>query len=312
MRRTILGNKKGMFFSIMVFALIVLVLFNYKITYRTNILEEGKSDYGRIDSINKFIEDITKDFNRALYIAGYRAILGVNEYITREGNFVNNTAFTTAIINGTINSETINITAKDHLNDWRTAIYVLSDDFRIKSNITFLEIKEYQTDPWNIIFEATAHFEVYDELNTSIFKFNYTAVASIGILEFEDPTYNIFTNGTFIGTIKKSDYELSQLVNGTNYTRLLNAIDNVEYFSDNESPSYLNRIFGNMSANENGILSFVNIDEFDSKFVYNRSCSDHIYWTNSQPSFEVVDVTDMLSWFRLDNNNIIKLGLTKK
>lgn len=307
------NSKKGMIFTIMVTAIVILMIYNY-------INAQGKpssvnidSISARVDSMNKFVKDTTYDLDRATYIAGYRAILGINEFVTTSGRYVGKESFREAIIFGTINGTYINITSKDNLNDWKSSITLLGKELFVNTTIEFNEVEVYQENPWYVSFRVKARMRFFDLMNTSYFDVNATGTSRISIMNFEDPSISISTNGTNINVINKSRYSLEELrFDGTpeRMSRFKEFLLSQSYVSDELAPDYLGRLTGNISPSPNGIESIININHLQNDFIYNTTNVDYLYFLRNTSS-KKIDITG-INWFRLDEKHIESYNLSSK
>ena len=73
---------------------------------------------------------------------------------------------------------------------------------------------------------------------------------------------------------------------------------------------FLKRLQGDLTADENGIESFVNSNKLSTQGlpVYDKSKIDHIYFSSLNPNN--CYVAGMPSWFRIDDTHLIKYNAT--
>ena len=80
--------KKGFLLSLFVISALALIV----LTFRTNLQfrEQVRADIfkDRIEQTNLFVEDIEKDIERTLYVTTFRAFLGIDEYITKNEEYI--------------------------------------------------------------------------------------------------------------------------------------------------------------------------------------------------------------------------------
>ena len=131
------------------------------------------------------------------------------------------------------------------------------------------------------------------------FTKSYSIVAHIPIDYFEDPTYRLNTNGLILKPI--SIQNNTDFTDGSDTTNLEAHNNQTKYVAFSGAPSYLKRLEGDLSANENGIESMVNIDEFilQGLDVDDKSIVDYVYFGASNPTKYHVQGLD--SWFKIDN-----------
>ena len=84
-------KKKGIFFTFIAITLTAVVILSFIIHTQYRLRNKMFVIETRIDTLNDFIQDTETDLERGLYIAAFRAILSLEQYITTEGVFLNNT-----------------------------------------------------------------------------------------------------------------------------------------------------------------------------------------------------------------------------
>lgn len=306
-------SKKGMIFTIMVTAIVILLIYNYINAQGKPASTNIESISARVDSMNKFVKDTSYDLDRATYIAGYRALLGINEYVTTTGKPVSKNSFREAIIYGTINGTYINITSKDNLDDWRSSITILGRELFVNTSVEFSDVDVYQDSPWYVSFRVHARMRFKDLMNTSYFDVNATGTSRISIMNFEDPSISIYTNGTSINVINKSRYSLEELkYDGTSQrlSRIKDFFTSQAYVANEIAPDYLGRLTGNSSGSAYGIESVIDINHLQSDFIYNTTNIDFLYFRRNVSSSRI-DIPGV-SWIRLDSRHIAAFNLSER
>ncbi len=81
-------NKKGMFFTLMTIAFLVVFIFVFIAPGYKRLGEKMVVTEMRIDSMNDFIKDLERDTERGLYISSYRALLALEASIIVSGDFL--------------------------------------------------------------------------------------------------------------------------------------------------------------------------------------------------------------------------------
>lgn len=296
-----------MFFSIAVTGLIIMVLvgLNFENKRDTNSVH----DYSvfAVVSMQKFIDDTLNDFDRAFYIASYRTILSANEYITSQTDFLTEHDLLTLTVNGSVNTQIINLSASDNLNDWKKSINSIAKDFKIDFNATFNELKIYHSSPWYLDFEVNVTFNFSSQDKKTNFTFEQIRNTRVSIIGFEDPFYSYFSQGTSFSSINKSLYSFDELYG--NESRIDSFALDGHYIENNDAPSFLNRIYGNFSSDKNGIERMINVEELNLEFYINSSVIDHLYWQGEIQNYLVENSS--LYWLRLDQEHLDYYGLEK-
>ena len=104
-------NKKGMYFTLLTIAFLVIFLFFFTThTYR-RLTDKMFVIESRVMSMNSFLQDVERDLERGLYISSFRAVLSLQNYMTTKGRFYDNIhqSFKESIINGTINTTPVSL-----------------------------------------------------------------------------------------------------------------------------------------------------------------------------------------------------------
>ena len=100
-----LKNKKGIFFTLLVIA--ILFLFTISYTLYSDI-KSREAVTKRVETMNNFVFSFEKDLERQLYISGFRIIIIVEKRIIDTGSYINNfdSTFNEIFFYGTIYGET--------------------------------------------------------------------------------------------------------------------------------------------------------------------------------------------------------------
>jgi len=104
-------RKKGVFFTFAAIALSIIIIlsFNVYTDYRLN--DKMETIEIRVNTMNNFIKDLENDIGNAIFIAGFRSLLSLEDYIMEYDQFFDelgaptiSVAFSDAFLKGTINS----------------------------------------------------------------------------------------------------------------------------------------------------------------------------------------------------------------
>lgn len=294
-------NKKGVFFTILVMAMLSLFLISYGFY---SDIKSRESINKRIETMNNFIFSIEKDMSRQTYVSGYRAILSIQNKITADGHFIANSqnAIREAIINGSIENENISLMSGYRLSDINLILADLGNKENLLINYSIREVNISQEDPWNVRIDLVVDSYIKDKGNLAFWNRTKVISSKIDITGFEDPLYLINTNGKISNRINKTIYK--PFVEGTNIDNLSIHSQYSYYIESSEAPSFLDRLEGKISANPNGIESLVYLPELSLQGIpiQDKSCVDYIYFSNNNPvSFKI---QGMPSWFKIDEAHI--------
>ncbi len=307
-KKFLLG-KKGIFFTIISLILVIMILLivSYKFSNKLRFKEVVISR--RVDSVNNLIKSIDNDLERAIFISGFRTILGMQQYIEEHGVFFNNTedSFREIFLFGKFGNETISIMNDSSFLNWTSRIIEKSRELNVRVNFTNINVSVWQQDPWNVKVRVVmlGSFSEMSGLGNWSYYFNRTS--TISIIGFEDPLYIVNGYGKVTNTINKTP--INNFVVGNDTTNLLFHLNHSLYKESTRAPSFLMRFSNNLTASNVGIESLVNLNDFIEAGIPTRTKSvvDYIYFSNRTTSDLCVDndkaEPDLPSWFRLDLND---------
>jgi len=300
------NGKKGFFFTVVAVYLVALLIFSASFYKRYELRKEAMAVNTRIRAMNDFINDVDKDLERGLYISGFRTFLGLEEYISSRGVYLNDTesAFVTAFFNKSIGNYSISLLADSAFSDWASRINSHAADINIQINFTISNLTISQSSPWAVDLSVNVSMHVYDVNGLASWDRDKTISTSINIIDFEDPVYTVNSYGRIANPIVRAT-DLN-FVTGYDTTVLLRHLNNSYYVASPIAPSFLMRLEGNLSPSPAGIESLVDVSKFIAEGFSDRQKSvvDYIYFSSRSTSNLCVDNSkaepNMPSWFRLD------------
>lgn len=297
-------RKEGIFYTSAAIALTLVILVTYS-AYSTYRLSD-KMDVieTRIETVNFFIKDVEKDINKGAIIAGFRALLSLNQFIATNGSFIGNVneKFKESFLNGTINNQPLSLMKDSTFTDWANKISAEASKVDIRFNFTINEVKLNQSSPWSVDVGLNLSLDIRDKKNTSYWLRNRYLINTISIIGFEDPLYVINSKGRITNTIVKSNIT-NFVVNG-DVTNLLIHANNSYYIAHNDSPSFLMRLEGSLGNSTFGIESLVNLGEFQQQglTLKDRSIVDYIYFgTKNTLNYRINKTPE---WFKIDGGHL--------
>src|SRR3989338_5064711 len=94
-------NKRAMFFTVLVIALLSLFLVSYTVY---SVVHDRSAISKRVQTMNNFLFSLEQDLERQGKIAGFRIIFLAEDYITRTGNYVSDADgfFQESFFNGSV------------------------------------------------------------------------------------------------------------------------------------------------------------------------------------------------------------------
>ncbi|MCH8003185.1 MAG: hypothetical protein IH934_01010 [Nanoarchaeota archaeon] len=318
-------NKKGIFFTFAAIALSIIIIlsFNVYTDYRLND-QMGPIEI-RIDTMNNFIKDLENDIGNAIFIAGFRSLLSLEDYMMDHDEFFNAVdtptlanAFDEVFRLGTIQygtgTEKMLLMNNNTFLNWTDRMKLQSTRTNIKLEFNIDSVTISQSDPWAVDVTVRLDIDVKDEKNTASWTINnkdYTKKINItsltGVKKFVDPLYLVNNNGLVNNTITITtvpDFSSSANLN----THLINSY----YIEHSDAPSYLMRFENNLGSSSQGIESLVNSQKLIDKGVttYDRSAVDYIYYGSGiTTNCKIVDF-ESLDWFKLDSSHLGFYGAT--
>ena len=292
-------NKKGMFFTLLVIAILSLFLIAYT-SY--SLIEDRGAIKKRVESMNDFVFSIEKDLPRQLYISGFRIIFILEKEIIDSGNYIGdlNASFQELFFAGSLDGSPEILMDGANFTGIQKFLSEKANKINAETELTNPVFFVTQDDPWNVKFSLTFDLLVIDNTNLSSWNKTSTIVGYVPIEDFEDPLYTIGTGGFLTNKINKTAFE--PFVSGGDVTNLTLHVspDDSYYINSTRAPSFLDRLQGVNAPNENGIESLVYTPELSSPLP--KSVVDFIYFSGNNPT--VYGVTGMPGWFKLDNESL--------
>ena len=296
-----------MFFTVIVIFIITLFFMSYTIY---DLVKDRSSVNKRVETLNNFVFSVEQDIPRYLYIAGFRSIFLMHEEIVESGSYIGSVgdSFEELFYNGSLNGVDKDLMVGATFDDMIDSFGQFAD--KVNANVSFEGPTGFvaQQDPWNIWIRFNLTMRVYD--HGGLVSWNKSVVSDVlvPIENFEDPMYLIGT-GSVTNTIIQSPYEV--FVDGADVSNLSSHVENSYYVASDSAPSFLGRLEGDMSADDNGIESFVYLPALTAQGVStsDKSVIDYIYFSGNNPAH--FSVTGMPSWFGIDDEDghVAKYGV---
>ncbi|MCK5449914.1 hypothetical protein KAI32_03540 [Candidatus Pacearchaeota archaeon] len=294
-------GKKGMIFTIITISLLSLFAVSYSACY---LIQDRSAINKRINTLNNFVASVEQDLPRQLFISGYRSVFLFNKRILDTGSYITdvNSSLNEIFFNGTLEG-----VQQDLMED---ATFTAMQNFltrnanKINANVELLDpkISLVQEDPWNLKIILNITLIIEDKGGLVSWNRSASIESYIPIKDFEDPLYSTNTLGKVTNKINQTPY--LTFVDGADYTNLTSHFENSYYKASTSAPSFLNRLQGNLTADQNGIESLVNpqklIDQGIS--VQYKSVVDYIYFSSDNPQKYTVPAINNLILDNEDNH----------
>ncbi len=293
-------NNKAQFFTIIAILIISIFAVSFVVYDK---MQNRDSVQKRVSTMNNFILSVEKDLQRQVYISGFRAIFVINKKILETGAFNSNVnaSFEELFFNGTINQEQQEIMSGATFSDIQNSINLNADKMDVVVNLANPKITISQVEPWNVRVVLQADFQMIDKQGIASWNKTQTIEAFIPITSFEDPLYSLNTNNLVINNITRTPF--TSFAAGSDLTNLTIHATNSFYKESETAPSFLDRLEGKLSANQQGIESFVNLQKLSNQGlpITEKSVVDYIYFSSENPSAS--HISSMPAWFMIDNNH---------
>lgn len=302
--KNFIKGKKGFFFTLTAIALSLVIIFSFKVYEGERLREKNDVIKTRIISVNDFIKDVDNDLQKGIQITTTRTLLGLQEYITEQGQFLTNFdgSFEEGFLNGTVEGSNIGLLDESTFTDWVTKIRQQADSIDIFINFSVQSISLTHSDPWTVNASVEINISTEDKKGTAKWERTKVLFASISVFDFEDPLYIVSTNGKVTNTIQQTPHQ--PFVNGNNVDNLVEHLNGSYYVESNYSPTYLMRMQGDLGASPLGIESLVNLETLETQGITTESKSavDAVYFSPAIPPDHRINKTP--SWFRLDDTRL--------
>ena len=301
-------NKKSQIFTLIAIALLFLLFVSYEI-YST--VYERIAIKTRVKTMDSFLSSLENYLGRQFYISGFRILFLAEDKITRTGTYISNfdSFFDEAIMQGKVDGVTSDILIGVTLTDIENSIKEKADKMNLLVSLSNTNIRMTQEDPWHVAVIFNATLNLTDKSNLASWYKNETIIALIEVEGFEDPVYLINSNGKVSRKINQTIYD-GEYVSGADVDNLLSHLENRYYTNNTLAPSFLKRMKGDLTADANGIESFVYLPEMSAQGmqVKEKSVVDYIYFSLSNPGSTTI--SGMPPWFRIDSEHCSRYQLS--
>ncbi len=228
---------KGMFLT----SAMILLSSIFFITYISEFsISHSYTDSQRVLSMNRFIDDIEKDMNRAFYIATFRSLVALEDEITNTGNFTNTSLLEELCINGTMNEEKYDIMENSSLSNWLERITTVANNIGMNVDVKFSNFTANQTNSWFVNFYVFTNENLSDKKGSAYWIRKRNLSTSISIEGRIDPTFPLHTDAKVMRFINKCnfDYYVRKIKSGTGSGWVYGYVN----YTDSESNANSSRI----------------------------------------------------------------------
>ena len=294
--------RKGVLFTIIAVSLLAIVLFSYSVTYAYTLQEKSAIIETRVITMDQFLSTIDTDMENAVYISGYRAMVGLTDYLTTNATYVSDAgeALAELFINGTVEGYDSSLMVNNTFPIWMDKIQEKGSEIGIDISVNVSSVSVYQPDAWTVRFVVDSIVNLSDQKSTALWTKEKQVYSDISIIGFEDPWYALHTNGLIVKRFNQTIYDGNFTV-GNDTSNLRDHMYRTWYIEFNESPSYLMRFENDYGPSTLGIESLVNKTEIFDYCSLTTSSVDNICWRQnySIETFRVEGMND--TNFKMDN-----------
>ncbi len=307
-------NKKAQFFSISIILIISLMFVSFELF---SFIHERGVIRTRVSTMDSFLNSIEDNLEKQIYIAGFRIIFLAENYIVDTGKYIGESGnyigiedfFQEAFLNGSVSGveQYILFSYTDLANSLQKKADKMNLEISLENPPCLLSVS--QEDSWNVNFSVGFNLIMQDKENLAKWERLQIVSVLIPVTSFQDPLYNVETYNKVPRLIEQTPYE-GNYVNGGDKTNLISHIDKGYYAENSNAPNFLMRLEGNLSADPNGIESFVIRPDLSQQGIptTEKSCIDYIYFSSNSPTYSSVSGV-YESWFRIDDGHRTKYGV---
>ena len=290
-------NKRGVFFTSVVLVVVSIFVVSYTVY---SSLDNTDSVQKRVDSMNNFVIASEEDLSRQIYVSGFRILFLMQKQIIETGDYLEvNSTFENAFFNGTINGvkneEIESLMEGATFSGIRQSLESRASRINVLVNMTSPEIEVTQDDPWNVKIIFRSDLEINDVSGLASWDRRQEIVAYVPIEGFEDPIYPIESNNPAITVIiNKSEFD-----SFNNSNELVTHAENTWYINTPISPSFLDRMEGNLNSQSPHGIESLAVPELSSKS--DISIVDYEYFKNTPGS--IPEISGLPNWFYIDSEH---------
>lgn len=299
--------KKG-YVYLMTVSLLLVVLLGVFISSNVFSRQDQQEIYEtRIRTSNDFVKNLNKDISRASYIAAFRTLIALEEYVSQNGVFLDdmNDSFRETFFYGTVNGTFTNLLINSSFSNYNDRVKTIASTTGMNIDMNVTNISLAQNTPWTVVVGISIAINISDVNNLASWEYTKEFTAEVPIVDLRDPLYGVFTKNKVVNTIRQ--FNESILVDSDNVTtNLVDLINHSYYISSTQSPNFIMRFENRIGADLNGIESIVNIQTLsdqDVEVYQDRDKVDFMYFNNlpGDKICDVQNVSDSLNFVINDN-----------
>lgn len=306
-------NKKGVFFTLAAIGLAIIIMLSFNVYNDYRLKDEMEVIEIRVSTMNDFVKDMEDDIGNAIFIAGFRSLLSLEDYMMKYDDFIDNLGtardaafdevFRKGTVTGTSGTEKMGLMGNNTFLNWTDRMKAQANRIGIELDFTINagDVTISHIDPWIVEVSVDLIINVEDEKGTASWRIDKTYKGRINITgtgKFVDPLYLVKNNGLINNTIRKTT------VSDFSGSNLATHLNNNYYIENSDAPSYLMRFENDLGSSANGIESLANVNEISSAGLgpSGKTAVDYLYFDSgsSTTSCRIEGMEVSHPWFYLD------------
>lgn len=307
-----MNSRKGYIFTTLTLFIIIIVF--AAIQFRSDSSEASSPQVrSHIVNANAFLEQLEEDLPRMIAITGYRSLLGLEEYVSTNGAYVQNISdlYIELLVNGSANGTQLDIMNETTITEFTGRLEGIAAQQGITVNISIGNVTFGHQDPFHIQINTTLSLNASTRDAMTNWSYSVPITSVFSIEELKDPIYTVGTLGRVPSVVFISNVSTPYILPNNDSTRLQILWNESFYIPSTTAPSFLMRFSGNLSPSPHGIISLVDtklLDAQDISVKTDHSVVDFIYFNESSPSVTMIE--NMSDEFVIDLQHVSVLGLT--
>lgn len=271
------NSKKAVFFTLISLIFIGIFVTTYRVKVEYGESDKMHSIKARINLMDDFVRSLENDAPRAQYIAGFRGVYSLSNYVCSHGDPVNvDLAYDEVFTNGTIEgNESYALLMKNQsIKSWTKRMSLLAESMNLILNISVSNVSVVHATPFSLKATMDISYNLTDRLDTASWNRSRTIVSYISIEGWQDPLFSLRTNG---GSRVIHETNLSSF----NTVNVLSMFTNKSYFEVSNGPSFLDRLENRTVPTSSGfgIGTLLNPNYYGNP--QNASVLDYAYWNTT-------------------------------
>jgi hypothetical protein len=337
-------NRKGLVTTIAAVILIV-VIFSIVAIRIEQSREQGQSLAYKVrcDELSSFLDDITKDLQRATSITAKRAAVYSTGLVTHNGTVFASadTALNEMILNASLNNTKVSDLKNETMENWTEKISALAVQRGFATNLNISLFVVNTTPVSHSEFWARIRIQglsINDSFGYCDFAGNIPRETTwingnVSITGFEDPLYVYRAKGYVSRTIV---FDTTPVGLHDDSNVLTQDLLNKKYHAVYDAPSFFERLEGRLATGNdtarhdyylgkaaqalNDMETFVDVNELQTyvptevqatMIKTNQSVIDHIFFGPTNKGKKVENISVSYPWFRMDDAHAATYGISQ-